>query len=388
MKTCPYCKEEVHDDAIKCRHCHSMLLRLDHPEQTQDSSRITYVLDRDLVRFGKFSGAVLAIFLVVGAYLFGFKLESALEKVRDTQEALKTTQEKMASTQKELEAAQSTVKSLKQDVEKVLAEARGYVGEISAQRTQALALVVSMKGLTESQTANLDEERNRNPTEFRRTDKNNPVLARLWPVSKSLRIRFLTGDDATRKKVEEIAAEWTRFANITFAFGDHREAEIRIQLTPPSGGNWSYLGTDALAIPANQPTMTLGVLGSSVTDEEFRFAVLHEFGHVLGLIHETQNPNAAIPWNREAVFREYGSPPHSWPTEVIEQQVFRKINIPPDSYRRFDALSIMWYELPEKLFTKPLQQRTRSDLSESDRVFVSQLYPRDDATSTTGNPNR
>src|SRR2546430_232859 len=187
MKTCPYCKEEVHDDAIKCRHCHSMLLRLEHPEQTQDSSRITYVLDRDLVRFGKFSGAVLAIFLVVGAYLFGFKLESALEKVRDTQEALKTTQEKMAATQKELEAAQSTVKSLKQDVEKVLAEARGYVGEISAQRTQALALVVSMKELTVSQTANLDEERNRNPTEFRRTDKNNPVLARLWPVGKSLR---------------------------------------------------------------------------------------------------------------------------------------------------------------------------------------------------------
>src|SRR5262245_21840023 len=73
MKTCPFCKEKVHVDAIKCKFCRSMLVEIQlTPKATEkptDDSRITYILDRDLVRFAKFSGAVLAVFLVVGAYL-------------------------------------------------------------------------------------------------------------------------------------------------------------------------------------------------------------------------------------------------------------------------------------------------------------------------------
>jgi hypothetical protein len=42
---------------------------------TSTRRRVTYVFDTDLIRFAKFVGAVLAIFLVVGAYLFGFKLD-------------------------------------------------------------------------------------------------------------------------------------------------------------------------------------------------------------------------------------------------------------------------------------------------------------------------
>src|SRR5262245_11709050 len=79
MKVCPFCKEQVLDGALKCRFCQSTLVALPVAEAAPpDDRRVTYILDRDLVRFGKFAGAVLAMFLVVGASLFGIKLDSAL----------------------------------------------------------------------------------------------------------------------------------------------------------------------------------------------------------------------------------------------------------------------------------------------------------------------
>ena len=153
MKTCPYCKEDVHNDAIKCRHCHSMLLPIEQPAKSSDDSRVTYILYRDVVRFAKFSGAVLGVLLLVGAYLFSLKFESALEKVRSTQKELMVAQEKMSLVPlKELEAAQRTTQTLKSDVEKVLADAQRYITEISAQRTVAFELVNTMRELTPQQS--------------------------------------------------------------------------------------------------------------------------------------------------------------------------------------------------------------------------------------------
>ena len=102
MKNCPFCKQDIHSDAIKCRFCHSMLLQIEPSIRTHDDAHKTYILDRDLVRFAKFSGAVLAVFLVVGAFLFGFKLDTALERLRTTQEELKTAQESMTTAQRDL----------------------------------------------------------------------------------------------------------------------------------------------------------------------------------------------------------------------------------------------------------------------------------------------
>ena len=127
LKPCPFCKEHVRDEAIKCRFCKSMLLPL-----PSESDRVTYILDRDHVRFGKFAGSVLAVFLVVGAYLFGFKLDTALEKVQKTQEEL-------TEAQHDLEGAQATVRHLKSDVETNVGRGQEYsCGNHRSERRQPL----------------------------------------------------------------------------------------------------------------------------------------------------------------------------------------------------------------------------------------------------------
>jgi exonuclease VII small subunit len=136
MKICPFCKESVQDEAIKCAHCQSMLLplQLSEPEK-KDTDRVTYILDQDLVRFGKFAAAVLALFLVVGGYLFGFKLEAGLDKVQQTQEKSKEIQTQFTKAQTELQTAQKNVEGIQAQFTKAQSELEAARQKVEQLRT-------------------------------------------------------------------------------------------------------------------------------------------------------------------------------------------------------------------------------------------------------------
>ena len=108
-----------------------------------------------------------------------------------------------------------------------------------------------------------------------------------------------------------------------------------------------------------------------------RRTILHEFGHMLGLIEEHQNPKANIAWNRELILRELSGPPNNWDRATIETNVFQKAtaNQLSSAYRDFDTKSIMNMIFPET-WTGGVVLGSGDQMSESDKTFMAKLYPK------------
>jgi hypothetical protein len=200
---------------------------------------------------------------------------------------------------------------------------------------------------------------------------------KLWKPGRVLRVRFLDGVQAVQEKVKAIAQGWTNFANITFVFSDDPDAEIRISFQLP--GSWSYIGTDALLIPKDQPTMNLGWLTPNTDDEEYSRVVLHEFGHALGMIHEHQNPAGKIPWNEQAVLDYYMGPPNYWTEAQVRSNIFQTYNKAHTKFTEFDMDSIMRYPIPRAHVTDPkwAVEWQNYQLSDLDKEFIGECYPRE-----------
>lgn len=195
----------------------------------------------------------------------------------------------------------------------------------------------------------------------------------VWVNGSTIRIRFLEGDDRTIQMVQDVAARWTEHANLNFVFTDDPRAQIRVTFDATDGA-WSYVGTDNLEIPLHASTLNLGWVDEAV--------ILHEFGHMIGLSHEHQNPDGGIEWNEEVVLRELAGPPNYWDEATTRHNVLRKYGVDQLHGTKFDPESIMLYAVPGE-WTRNLPEGTHEneDLSQTDRDFVrsAKMYPgRDD----------
>jgi hypothetical protein len=67
-----------------------LLLQVSEPKPPVDDRRVTYILDQDLVRFGKFAGAVLAVFITVGATFMVSRCRKGWRRLRGFRLRLRT----------------------------------------------------------------------------------------------------------------------------------------------------------------------------------------------------------------------------------------------------------------------------------------------------------
>lgn len=197
---------------------------------------------------------------------------------------------------------------------------------------------------------------------------------KLWTPGDVIRARFLDGAEEVHRRVARTAAMWDRHVNLSFEFGDDPDAEIRISFA--SAGTWSYPGTDCLGVGSDEPTMNYGWLAADTPSAEVRRTVLHEFGHVLGMLHEHQNPARPDYWDKDKVYRSYEGAPNFWSRQQVDELVFKTWD--PELFpfaKEFDPESIMVFPIPKELTIGDFEIGWNMDLSAGDIDFASKLYP-------------
>lgn len=194
-------------------------------------------------------------------------------------------------------------------------------------------------------------------------------IGKQWVNGSTLRIRFMGGSKADQKLVEKHAPEWTNHANLEFEFTDDPNADVRVSFDTNDGA-WSYVGLDNKNIPIHAATLNLGWVDKGV--------ILHEFGHMISLGHEHQNPEGGIVWNEEEVIKDLAGPPNFWSPEQTRHNVLRKYSADQIHGTQFDKDSIMLYEFPGR-WTLNLPEGTKGndDLSVTDQDFANsaKMYP-------------
>jgi hypothetical protein len=169
--------------------------------------------------------------------------------------------------------------------------------------------------------------------------------------------------DAVKKIVNERIQPLT---SLQFQFVDGSEdSDVRISFDSSSGA-WSLVGTDAQKEDKNSATMNLGWFDVST--------VIHEFGHVLGMIHEHQNPRGqSIQWNDNAVF-SWAQETQGWDKEKTKQNILDKYDINQINGSSFDPLSIMLYFFPANLTVNNKGTNQNLRLSGEDVMYITEKY--------------
>jgi hypothetical protein len=166
---------------------------------------------------------------------------------------------------------------------------------------------------------------------------------------------------------------WQATANVQFSEASAASAQVRI--TRQRGqGYWSFLGTDVLHIPRNQPTMNLEAFSSQTPESEYRRVVRHETGHTLGFPHEHMRREIVARLDPQKTI-SYFAQTQGWSAQEVQQQVLTPLDDSAIQATAADVTSIMCYQLPASITVDGQPIPGGTDIDQSDAGFAAKIYP-------------
>ncbi|MET3132175.1 kumamolisin [Oxalobacteraceae bacterium GrIS 1.11] len=125
MKPCPFCREQIQDEAIKCCHCTSLLLPA--PASTTElpgierlePRQVLLVLDRGLIYYAKFVAATIGFVLVIGSFALGFDINHTIQEAHRLGAELEKTAK---DTERDLNETKKKFTILAEEYQKLIAD--------------------------------------------------------------------------------------------------------------------------------------------------------------------------------------------------------------------------------------------------------------------------
>lgn len=170
---------------------------------------------------------------------------------------------------------------------------------------------------------------------------------------------------------------WAKTANVQFT-ESNTDPQVRIARadSPPDvAGYWSYLGTDILSIPANEPTMNLESFSMNTPESEFHRVVRHETGHTLGFPHEHMRLELVKKIDEAKAIAFFGAT-QGWTPDEVRAQVLTPLEQSSLLGTKVDARSIMCYQIPGNLTKDGKPIVGGLDIDKMDFGFAASVYPK------------
>lgn len=199
--------------------------------------------------------------------------------------------------------------------------------------------------------------------------------SKYWgPGGVNLTVGFIDSmETELRRKILLHMNAWGQYANVSFVWST---VDPQVRIDRSKSGYWSYLGTDILGIPKNEPTFNLQDFTLRTPEAEFRRVVRHEAGHTCAAPHEHARREIVARLDPQKTIA-YFQRTQGWNASMVRQQVLTPLS--DASLTRSteaDPTSIMTYSLPGEITTDGRPIVGGNDITPKDAEFIGKVYPK------------